>query len=345
MTSYFEHPAISQSQLKCLLIHPRAWTNQRESELYFEEKKHFVIGSAVDYYLTQPDKEFSEKYHISSLQNKPSDTIKSVINQLFDTITEQFDIKDIGNITYSGYKLLILQCCDAHEYQMNWKEQTRINKICEHYEYWEDLKQAYGKTVISQEESDLIDKIVMSLRTHETTSKYFNKAEIKYQVPIYFDYLDVQCKALLDMVIFDRKNKTIQPIDIKTMGDYTLNFPKSLRKRRYDIQAAFYTEALKWLYPDYKILPFKFIVESTIEPGQPLVFTCNSSLLEMGKNGRAEKHLVDDLGEVYQRLQEIKGFTQLLKLYKYYSTNGFELDQVSKENNSELTLDWSGIIV
>ena len=79
------------------------------------------------------------------------------------------------------------------------------------------------------------------------------------------------------------------------MGDQTIYFPKSLRQRRYDIQAAFYTEALKSKkeYETYKILPFKFIVESTTNPGNPLVFTCNQELLEIGKSGRNAYNLCD----------------------------------------------------
>lgn len=354
MESYYEHSSISQSQLKSLLISPKAFTNEREAELYFEEKTHFIIGSAVDCMLTQSMEIYNQTYHVSNLNSKPSDTIKSIINMVFDNAVQHYGSR-LGNINSEDYKELIIDACDNHAYQSRWSEQTRINKICENYEYWEDLKASQGKIVLSQEEFNLINTIVMSLRTNEATSVYFNAPEIHYQVPIYFEYMDVGCKALLDMVIFDRKAKTIQPIDIKTMGDYTITFPKSLRRRRYDIQAAFYTEALKYLYPDYTILPFKFIVESTTDPGQPLVFTCDETLLDIGKNGRECIYLKGDVLDTlypdnkktvyYQKLEDIKGFVQLLELYKYYSTNGFEVDQVVRENKSELQIDWSGIIV
>lgn len=272
----------------------------------------------------------------------------------FDNAIEHFGI-ELRSINDADYYELIVDACDSHGYYSNWNEQTRVNKIIEHWQYWEDLKTAYGKIVISQEEANLIDTIVMSIRTNEATSKYFNYEEIQFQVPIYFEYEGVECKALLDMVIFDRKNKKIIPIDIKTIGDDTINFPISLRKRRYDIQAAFYTEALKWLYPDYEILNFKFIVESTTNPGNPIVFTCDKTLLNIGKYGREQMYLYADVksplgfagqaNKPYARLQEIKGFHQLIELYKYYTTYGFEKDQVVRENDSELLLDWSGIIV
>ena len=193
----------------------------------------------------------------------------------------------------------------------------------------------------------------MSIRTNPTTSKYFETSkdvEILDQLAIYFSYCGIDCKALLDRVIIDHKNKTIQPIDFKTMGDQTLYFPKSLRQRRYDIQAAFYTEALKSkkVYETYEILPFKFIVESTVNPGNPLVFTCSSELLDIGKNGRQPYKLCDKPYSfehiTYMKFDEIKGFHQLIEDYKWYMENEFEKSRKIVESQGEFQLDWNGII-
>ena len=231
---YRTNPAISQSQLKLLLgSNPNIFNTVEEPELYFEERKHFLIGDAVDIQLTRSIEEFNQKFHVSNVQNKPSDTIKSIVNQVYDEV-KAFNSRNpsydqtIGNI--QEYPEYILLGCNDHEYQMRWNEQTRINKVVEAWEYWEDLKAAEGKTVLSQEENDLISQIVMSIRTSPNTSKYFqtNKnIEVLYQLAIYFPYQGVDCKALLDMVVVDHKEKTIQPIDIKTMGDQSIYFPKS----------------------------------------------------------------------------------------------------------------------
>ena len=198
----------------------------------------------------------------------------------------------------------------------------------------------------------------MSIRTNPTTSKYFETSkdvEILDQYSIYFNYEGIECKALLDRVIVDHKNKTIQPIDFKTMGDQTIYFPKSLRQRRYDIQAAFYTEALKSKkeYETYKILPFKFIVESTINPGNPLVFTCSQELLRIGQFGAPKTYLYGKIvSEGYDHMSEyksmvtleIKGFHQLIEDYKWYMENEFEKNKKIVESQGEFQLDWNGII-
>ena len=350
---YYTNPAISQSQLKLLLgPDPSIFNTIQEPDLYFEEKKHFIIGNGVDIQLTQSLEAFNEKFHVSNIQNKPSDTIKSIVNQVYDLVKEE-----VGSLADKGllrdHTSKIIDSCNDHNYQPNWKTETRVAKVGESWEYWEDLKAAEGKQVLSQEENDLISQIVMSIRSNSVTGPYFipqPNQEILYQYPIYFSYNGIDCRALLDMVIVDHNKKTIQPIDIKTMGDQTLYFPKSLRQRRYDIQAAFYTEALKSKkeYETYKILPFKFIVESTINPGNPLVFTCSSELLDIGKNGRQPYKLCDKPYSfehiTYMKFDEIKGFHQLIEDYKWYMENEFEKSRKIVESQGEFQLDWNGII-
>ncbi len=353
---YYINPAISQSQLKLLLgPDPSIFNTIQEPDLYFEEKKHFIIGDGVDIQLTRPIEEFNQKFHISNLQNKPSDTIKSIVNQVYDYVKE---VNGTNILTIDKYTEAILDSCNNHNYQPNWKSETRIAKVVEAWEYWEDLKAAEGKVVLSQEENDLISQIVMSIRTNPTTSKYFETSkdvEILDQLAIYFSYCGIDCKALLDRIIIDHKNMTIQPIDFKTMGDQTIYFPKSLRQRRYDIQAAFYTEALKSKkeYETYKILPFKFIVESTINPGNPLVFTCSQELLRIGQFGAPKTYLYGKIvSEGYDHMSEyksmvtleIKGFHQLIEDYKWYMEKDFETKREIVESQGEFQLDWNGII-
>lgn len=363
--NYFDSSALSQSKLKLLLSDPRLFHSVKEPSLYYEEKKHFIIGSGVDCIITEGQETFEEKYHVSQLENKPSDTVKSIVNLVFDRIID-LKLSKIGCI--SIYKQEVLSACNEHEYQARWRDELRVNKICESYEYWEDLKAAYGKQVISAEEYATISRIVMSLKTSEATAPYFiaekrEKVDVFYQLPIYFTYEGEACKALLDMVIVDHLEKVIVPIDIKTMGEKSFYFPKALRKRRYDIQAAFYTEALpKWMaekgWQSYKIASFKFMVESTVDEGVPLIYTLHKSLLHIGKYGRpliglqggvfSPPEKEGEEGKVvpveYGKIKPMLGFHQLINLYKYYVEKGFDQEIRVRENKSELLIDWDGII-
>ena len=99
----------------------------------------------------------------------------------------------------------------------------------------------------------------------------------------------------------------------------------------------------------YEILPFKFIVESTTNPGNPLVFTCSESLLHMGQFGReaydiCDKPYVSHEYISYMRFDKIKGFHQLIDDYKWYMENEFEKSRRIVESQGEFQLDWNGII-
>ena len=105
----------------------------------------------------------------------------------------------------------------------------------------------------------------------------------------------------------------------------------------------------KKVYETYEILPFKFIVESTIDPGTPLVFICSENLLNIGKYGRLPYKLCDKPYAateytIYMKFDEIKGFHQLIEDYKWYLENGFEKSRKVVEAGEEFNLDWEGII-
>ena len=124
---YYTNPAISQSKLKLLLgPNPNIFNTIQEPELYFEEKKHFLIGDAVDIQLTRSMEEFNQKFHISNLQNKPSDTIKSIINQVYDHVREIYG-REIQTI--DRYADAILDACNDHNYQSRWIDNTRISVV------------------------------------------------------------------------------------------------------------------------------------------------------------------------------------------------------------------------
>ena len=152
---YYDNPALSQSKLKLLISTPHLFNSLKEQDLYYEEKKHFIIGSAVDVLLTQSEEVFKKQYHVSKVQNKPSDAIKSILHELFDSLLQVMDINDFEPIESLEYRPLILQCCNNQDYGKSYKDNTRISKICEAYEYWNDLILAHGKQVLSVEEKDV----------------------------------------------------------------------------------------------------------------------------------------------------------------------------------------------
>lgn len=355
--NYYDSPRLSQSKLKTLLYSPRAFLETEEPELFFEEKKHFVIGSAVDTYLTSVV-DFNEKYYISHLVDKPSDVVKSILYEVYSNAKDKIAEDD----SYKNLEFLkqeIVDSCESHGYYKNLKLETRINKIIEYHEYWEEIVSSGDKTILTQEEAEIVSNIVRKVYANQYTSRYFRDSDdnitILKQLPIEFEISEVECKALLDIVYINHTEKTITPIDLKTIGDSVKNFPESLRKRRYDIQLSWYVEALyQWKedneFKDYKILDFKFIVVSTTEEDEePVIFTCDKSLEFMGKYGRDYLYLRGEQASnstdtVYNRLNKVKGYMDLIDDYLFYIENGFTEDRLFRESGDNLKLDWAGII-
>lgn len=353
---YFNSPAISQSQLKAILNGVGAFkTIKKEGDLYYEEKESLIIGSAVDCILTERDeknqinlKTFYEDYYISIIK-KPSDTIMSIIQEIYNKV----DKDSIENLNDLKYSMIILEVCNNHNYQNNWKDDTRVKKIIDEGSlYWEELIKSKNKQILDKEQSLTIWNIVISLLTHNHTKKYFecnnNSIKLFFQTPIYFTYENEECKSLLDLIIIDYDKKLIIPCDIKTIGDFTSNFLFSVKKFRYDIQAAFYLLALesfkiKYNLNDFKIMNFKFIVESTIQQGCPLIYTIKNSDIYYALLGDEAVNFCER-GQCRKLSNEIKGIKQAIYLYKWYKNNHPEMKYNKEivEGDGELLLNiWS----
>jgi hypothetical protein len=366
---YFQSDALSQSSLKGLLgdIDSFLSNQQNEDELFYKEKGNLIIGSAVDTILTGEEGQFDEEYYVSQIENKPSEIEMSIIQMVFADVVDSYTDKQIeeeGFEALSQYPGSIQAAVEEHGWQSRWKMETRVNKIIEvGSEYFDDLKRAYGKQIISEQDRLLIQDIVESLRTNPRTKDYFDRGrfmrttevDVYYQLPIYFKYKGIDCKALLDMVIVFKNPDTkaieaIQPIDLKTMYGSTFTFINSLKRFRYDIQAAWYSLALDIYFgiseKNITLKPFMFIVESTTETGKPLIYKLSEELMRIGRYGREELKSTDlswsaSVDIIISR--EIKGFEQLVDDYLYYSETEWKEEKVVTENDGVLELNWDGI--
>lgn len=363
--AYLDAPAINQSLLK-LLCKGVSYYNENLTEeqasLYFEEKEHFLIGSAVDCRLTQPDGRYQEIYYTSS-ESKPSDTIMSIVKMVYDSLKRKGSIiEELREVE----SLELVKAIEAHNYQSNWKIETKLAKVIKDGStYWKELIDSEGKTILSVEQEYLVDSIVTSLLTNERTKNIFLKGKLNpnfdviFQFPVFFKTLDVNCKGLLDIVVVDHESKSIIPIDLKTIGDYTTNFPAAVRKRRYDFQAAFYMEgiqsslaALSILIDKklegYSVKEFTFIVESTKRVGNPLVYICDLITLTIGKFGCRIPHEFEILfPNIEKRIEDkyytkVMGFYEALKLYKYHRDHGFQYDREVVERGGVMSLNYFG---
>jgi hypothetical protein len=362
---YREVPALSQSEIKAILLGPQLIGSAKDP-LFYREKESFLIGDGVDTLITQGQEEFINNYYIMS-NNKPSDAIMSIVNMVFSEVIELVD--KVPLIDFENYKNEILKACDYHNYQPRWKDDTKVEKIIKDgSEYWVDLVSAGDRQILDVEQTELIFRIVYSLLNSPYTTDYFQivnieGVEIIYQLPLYFTYKNIRGKGLLDMIIINNNDfpvtcgkvsleaNSIQPIDLKTTGEYTTNFVNVIKKFRYDIQGIWYTEALIANYPKFKILPFKFIVESVRVQGCPLVYTMSELELLVAKYGANMDIYKLKVNIPYPESfitpteyivsKPIYGIDQGVELFKWYTDNNqwsYHKEVVEKNGELEMKL-------
>jgi hypothetical protein len=361
---YYESEALGQSKLKLLLGDISSFNKEFDSSA-----EHFLIGSAVDCILTNSREAFNAEYYTSEIEKLPSDAIieilKLVHENLLEDYAESLEVITTEQETVSvtpfaefvgelgNWEAYILEACERTGWQPRWGAEAKFKNVLVASDYFMDLCKAFGKTVISQSQANTIHTIVASLTGSPRTARYFDrrtledyaKVEVYYQFPVYFEYRGVQCKALLDIVIVERNDAGeitgVTPVDLKTMNGNTYYFPSSIKTRRYDIQAAWYTLALEKHFGPGLIKPFQFVVESTSYQGKPLLFEVEQSLLEIGRAGIVPV-ILSDIDVVLK--QEVLGYEQLLDLYIYHSENGFNEERAIQEAGLQpLKVDWNGI--
>ena len=362
---YYNHPGISQSFLKSLAGDLSLINVKKESD-------SFVFGKLVDAMLLGTKEDFQKEYHISELTVLPSDTMQLMIKKLVEIVKEDY-IEQINVIEspidnaivmdqaelfventndsfvtfaeiMSNFEHYIVAITQEFNYQPRWGDQAKISNFLKEKDYYLDLVKAEGKIVISSEVYSQAVTFCDNLRNHPRTSRFFDvenlslnpDVEVYYQLPIYFEYEGLSCKALLDIVFVEHISLgtvKVTPIDLKSMHGNTYNFPQQVYNYRYDIQAAWYTLALKKWFSDCEaiVLPFMFVVNSSTLLNKPLCFQLSESVIEGGKIGFTK----------YSKFQ--KGYLALLEDYKFYAQNGFQEEkEIVVSGNSPLILTHEG---
>ena len=364
INDYFQAEGINQSLLKVIITSGiQEFIKQRElmlnqDEDLLEDKAHFIIGKAVDCWITQGKEAFDSMYHISKLVKKPSDVEIVIIKTIFQKVAylSNGDKNLYGNL--ADYPIYFYEAAntvpngkdkdgkDKFGYYMNRKkdiveEDGRLANLLKTGVaelYWQDLIDAIGKQILTDGESTLITTIVNSFLEHKHTSKLFEERkdrDIIYQIPLFFEEAGVLCKILPDVIFINHQTKTITPADFKTTFVNILTFNKQIEIRRYDFQGSFYTNGIKKNrdkisklidkdISNYRVDSFGFIVESTTTPGTPVIFVLSKEVLEIGRIGDGRRKL---------------GWLQALDLYKMWVKAEFSIEEMLRDTNGVLWIE------
>lgn len=313
---------LSFSRLKNLQIGPAYFKKMLNAEE--KDSESLLLGGIIDCLLTTPEK-FSERYLLASAE-KPT----AMMWELTSTYLrlEKDYPGDPSNFeksyVKSGFKgdIESIQKRFDKEGKSYFEEQLTATK---------DKKLLYTNDLMSKAEA-----VVTSLLTNSYTNHYFkinDKEELFTQLEINWKINNIDFKAILDMVKIYHDRKEIDLIDVKTTGYSVDTFENSIDQYQYWLQMVIYGLALfNYLKEknsellNYK-LNFKWMVESTVYPGTPVIYKMKESDWDKGLRGGFNK-----------KGEKVKGLVELIAdLIWYQTNNSWTYRREVIENNGEIT--------
>jgi hypothetical protein len=242
------------------------------------------MGRIVETLLMEPHL-FDDKFFMSSCASTPTGLMLDFVEALYKHTRDATD--EAGIITREFTDILQ----DAYKDSgFKIKYEAVITKFIgsDAEIYYNEIRTVRSKnlTVINTTEVSIAEKIVEQLRINTTTAPIVNlTSSSRYEV---IDQMQVEgytidghkFKSMLDKVVIDHKEKTIQPYDLKCTWSVENFYEEYYLYRRAYIQAFLYYNAMKYLaadeaspYYEYKVEYLKFIVCDSTNYYQPLIYT------------------------------------------------------------------------
>lgn len=220
------------------------------------------FGSLFDSILTKGKKTLDD--YVVFDKDVPS-AEKKVIDYLIDNNIIANSLTEITREEYT-------KATEACEYYLKWGLDARMKHIYEYEDYYQVAK-SKKKIVSKLDWEDAIemarvfrqDKYLQNLFGVKNTEdiEYIYQAQFATEMILPSNRV-VNVKIMPDLLKINHKEKTIQPVDLKTSTIPAWNFKENFLKFRYDLQASVYTDVLRKIIStcddvkDYTILPYLF---------------------------------------------------------------------------------------
>jgi len=262
------------------------------------------MGRIVETLLMEPHL-FDEKFYMSSCTSTPTGLMLDFVEALYKCT--ELATNDEGKVVID-FSELSLEAYHMSGFKI--KYEAVINKFIgsDAELYYNEIRTIRSKnlTVVNTTEIAVAEKIVEQLKTNSTTGPIVNlvnssRYEIINQMQVEgYEINSHKFKSMLDKVVIDHDQKTIQPYDLKCTWSVENFYEEYYLYRRAYIQAYLYFYAMIHLVDDpespyygYTVEYLKFIVCDSTNYYQPLIYTLD----------------IDDMGDAYH------GFTHKGRTY------------------------------
>jgi hypothetical protein len=275
-----------------------------------DESSAATMGKLVETLLMEPD-EFDNRFYMSACASAPTGLMLEFVEALYKYTKEATnedgvvtrDFVDIAKDAYvdSGFKI---------------KFDAVINKFngSDAEVYYNEVRKVRAKnlSVVTAQDVDNAEKVVEGLKTNFVTVDIVNlvnssRYSIYNQLQIEgYKYNGLTFKSMLDKVVVNHEEKTIQVYDLKCVWAVEGFYEQYYLYRRAYIQAFLYIQGITdWAIQndlsDYEILPMSFIVCDSTNYYNPLIYVVDVQDLLDAQNGFEHK------GRTYPGVNEIVG--------------------------------------
>jgi hypothetical protein len=288
-----------------------------------------TTGRVVETLLMEPHL-FDEKFYMSACASAPTGLMLAFVEALYKFTKEATD--ENGNVTRSFEDI----SKDAYtESGFKIKYDAVIGKFIgsDAEIFYNEIRKVRGQnlTVVTTEDVTNAEKIVEELRTNPVTKDIVNlTSSVRYTVHNQLQvegYIvdDHEFKSMMDKVVIDHQEKTIQVYDLKCTWSVENFLEEYYLYRRAYIQAYLYFWAATHFRESdenlsgYKVMPPRFIVCDSTNYYNPLVYTLSDKDLKDAYEGFTHKN------------REYKGVKELIIDLKWALENN--VWNISRENS------------
>lgn len=139
-----------------------------------------------------------------------------------------------------------------------------------------------GKMAIAEADKEAVEGMLDSINEHDECALYLANS---YKERSYFwvdEDTGIQCRIRLDMLVFDENGRIVKICDLKkTLNASKPKFRREIGDRGYDLQAAFYSDAVSRLLG--RRIPFFFIAVEATAPYNIAIYEAGDITLETGR--------------------------------------------------------------
>lgn len=313
-----------------------------------KETASLVLGQLVHSLLAGEDGKFDEKFHIAQ-SIKPVGQMGELCDALYarsiKSLNEFNEQQDSFKVIFSDAVQKVKYDYEGNEVAFKKKDEAKILELFEgtnaEMYYNEQIKQAFGKTIVSISQIEQAERLVQKIKESPVTGPVVNQKtewldevreikgiEVYNELPILFDIDDVPCRSMPDKMIVSHICRRITPWDYKCSWQSSDSIEGVYLKYGYYIQSGLYDLAIRsWAEEhgigDYEIDPMHFIFLDTGGFNEPFILKLSKDDIDRAMRGfKVRSYKYKGIYELMNEIAHHLSTGNWIQSYQEYKNKG-----------------------